>query len=97
MLDTGYMMTVCQMQLIWRKMPQYVLCVGLLKLPNCSMSLATYFIALFVLFYGDCWELWAAFQHVEALGDIGYYKSIRAVDITYHSSSADCSRVSDFY
>ena len=78
-------------------MLQYVLCVGLLKMPNCSVSLAAYFIALFVLFYDDCWELWAAFQLVEALDDIGYYKNIRAVDITYHGSSTDCSIVSDFY
>ena len=41
--------------------------------PMCrSIILAAYFIALFVLSYGDCFELWAAIQHVKALGDIGY-------------------------
>ena len=54
-------------------------------MPNYSMSLAAYFISLFVLSYGDCLELWAAIQHVEALGDIGYYKNIRTVDITYYN------------
>ena len=54
-------------------------------MPNYSMSLAAYFISLFVLSYGDCLELWAAIQHVEALGDIGYYKNICTVDITYYN------------
>ena len=67
------------------------------EMPNNSMSLAAYFIALFVLSYGECLELWAAIQHVKALGDIGYYKNIRPVNITYHSLFVDCSKVGDFY
>ena len=59
-----------------------------------SMSLAAYFMVLFELSYGDCWELWAVIQHVEVLGDIGY---LHAVDITYRSLPRNWSRVSGFY
>ena len=50
-----------------------------------------------LLSYDDLWELWAAIQHVEALGDIGYYKNICTVDIAYHTLSMDCSRMNDVY
>lgn len=78
-------------------MLQYVHCVGVLKMLSYSMSLAAYFMVLFELSYDDCWELWAVIQHVEVLGDIGYYKNIRAVDTTYRSLPTDCSGVSGFY
>ena len=44
-----WLYNVCQVQLIWRKMLKYVQSVGLLKMPNSSMSLAEYFTPLFKL------------------------------------------------